>query len=647
MTSSSTAPKPDEAADSKSKHKQKRKQRGPIARFAIRVCRVVGFGYAALVGALLLMESRIVFPAAYMSDSDRAISDHPNIETVTYKSADGTELKGRLRERAGSSRTVIYYHGNGVKAVWLNTKLNHLSDELNATVLAAEYRGYMEDDVTPRSSDVIADSKAARDYMCERYNLRPDEIVLYGSSLGGGCAAAVAADGGAQALILERTFDRLTDVAASKYPFVPVRLLMRNQFDSIQNLQNYSGPLIQVHGEADHLIPIKNARRLFDSVPSKNKFWLAIPNLGHNDGLPFKATETISPGTHGSDFSDEFEHSMKKIFFDQFGEPADVLEVRDVPEPQPARGEVLVRMIASPINPSDLMSIRGIYGSRPQLPAAPGFEGVGIVESSGGGLFGKFLVGKRVAVLNRERGNWGEKSVVGAKQAIPIPDGISDEQAAMFFVNPATAWVMSHDVLKIPRGSWLLQSAAGSSLGRMLIRLSQHEGFQTINVVRRTAAVDALKAATGAQHVIAFDPATQTPAELSSQIAAVDPSLRHGVPFAVDPVGGATGSAIIECLGRNARMLCYGTLDTAPLQFSPRSLMTAASTVSGFWLSVHMSNLSLLKKLKLIKQVGRLIKEGVLTSEVGQEFSLDNVVAATQFAEQTGRGGKALLRISK
>src|SRR5687767_2505817 len=112
---------------------------------------------------------------------------------------------------------------------------------------------------------------------------------------------------------------------------------------------------------------------------------------------------------------------MRAVVFERFGEPAEVLQVRDVPVPEPGRGEVRVRMLASPVNPSDLLEVRGRYSAAPNLPAIPGHEGVGIVESAGGGLLGRFLVGKRVCVLNRKTGNWCEQTVIPARQAIPLP----------------------------------------------------------------------------------------------------------------------------------------------------------------------------------------------------------------------------------
>src|SRR5262249_41221898 len=126
---------------------------------------------------------------------------------------------------------------------------------------------------------------------------------------------------------------------------------------------------------------------------------------------------------------------------------------------------------ASPINPSDLLFAQGSYGRRPSLPATPGFEGVGIVEQAGGGLLGRLRVGRRVAVLNGQGGNWQEQVIISARQAVPVPRALADEQAAAFFVNPASAVIMTRWILKVPRGAWLLQTAAGSALGRMVIRL--------------------------------------------------------------------------------------------------------------------------------------------------------------------------------
>src|SRR4051794_20632989 len=123
---------------------------------------------------------------------------------------------------------------------------------------------------------------------------------------------------------------------------------------------------------------------------------------------------------------------MEAVVCDRWGDPEEVLHLGDVPEPTPGRGEVRVRMLASPINPSDLLMVRGQYGRQPPLPATPGFEGVGVVEA-GSGLLARRVMGRRVAVLGGTTGNWQEKVVIPARQAVPVPRELSDEQAASFF----------------------------------------------------------------------------------------------------------------------------------------------------------------------------------------------------------------------
>src|SRR5438093_6191007 len=120
---------------------------------------------------------------------------------------------------------------------------------------------------------------------------------------------------------------------------------------------------------------------------------------------------------------------MKAIVFDRFGDPAEVLQVRDVPVPEPGRGQVRVRMTASPVNPSDLLVVRGQYGRLPKLPATPGFEGAGVVEAAGPGLLRLLRglrPGRRVAVLNAHGGNWQEQVVLPARQLVPLPADLPD-----------------------------------------------------------------------------------------------------------------------------------------------------------------------------------------------------------------------------
>ncbi len=329
---------------------------------------------------------------------------------------------------------------------------------------------------------------------------------------------------------------------------------------------------------------------------------------------------------------------MKAAVFDRFGPAADVLAVRDVPQPQPGRGEVLVRMIASPVNPSDLLYTEGKYGLKPKLPATPGFEGVGVVEASGGGVLGWLRKGKRVAVVNDGIGNWGEYTVAKARQVIPVPDAIPDEQAACFFVNPTTALVMTRYVLRVPAGAWLLQTAAGSNLGKMVIRLGKQVGFKTVNVVRRAEQADELKQLGADAVILSGDgPVAERVRELTG----------GGVRYALDPVGGATGADAVASLAAGGRCLLYGLLSGEPVPVDPRFLITGSKRVEGFWLADWVKAQRIPTLLRLFRRVGRLIADGTLRSDIAAEYPLDRVADAVRHATSGAKGGKVLVRIAE
>jgi NADPH:quinone reductase-like Zn-dependent oxidoreductase len=331
---------------------------------------------------------------------------------------------------------------------------------------------------------------------------------------------------------------------------------------------------------------------------------------------------------------------MKAIVFDRCGDPAEVLQVREVPAVEPGQGQVRVRMLASPLNPSDLLFVRGQYGRRPTLPATPGFEGVGVVDAAGPGLLRLIRglsPGRRVAVLNSGGGNWQELVVLPARQLVPLSADLTAEQGATFFVNPASALLMTRWILRVPAGAWLIQTAAGSALGRMVIRLGKHFGFRTLNVVRRREQGEELLKA-GADAVLCTN---------DESIAERVPAIvgEAGVRYALDAVGGPTGLQVLQALGAGGRMLVYGTLSSDPMALNPRVLMVGQKRIEGFWLSEWTRQQKSLTMLRLFRQLQRLLRAGVLTSEISASFPLDQIHEAVRQAETPGRQGKILLRM--
>ncbi|MEM1068667.1 MAG: alpha/beta hydrolase [Planctomycetota bacterium] len=277
----------------KPKKKQRTRHRSPMTKAVISTLQFGFIFYAALVIALMLLETRLVYPGAYMGDdAGRQLNASAGIETVEYATTDRLTLSGRLLERPGSDRIVLVFHGNAQKAMWLDGWLLQIAEAFDATTMMAEYRGYA-DEKTPSETGVVADCLAARDFLCERFDKKPTDIILFGRSLGGGCAVAVAASDGAAGLILDRTFDSTVNVAAGKYPFVPVKFLMKNRFDSLARITVYDGPLVSVHGTNDEVIPVENGRRVYDRARGPKR-WIQPENFGHLDPMPIELYQQIA-----------------------------------------------------------------------------------------------------------------------------------------------------------------------------------------------------------------------------------------------------------------------------------------------------------------------------------------------------------------
>ncbi len=166
----------------------------------------------------------------------------------------------------------------------------------------------------------------------------------------------------------------------------------------------------------------------------------------------------------------------------------------------------------------------------------------------------------------------------------------------------------------------------------MVIRLGRHYGFRTINVVRRREQAEELQRE-GADAVVATNEES-----LPERVRAL--TEEEGVRFAMDAVGGATGSEVAGVLGTGGRMLVYGTLSGEPLTIDPRTLMTGQKRVEGFWMSEWVRQQSRITMGLLFTKLGKLIQSGVLATEVGATFPLNDVRAAVQAggACRDGRG---------
>lgn len=224
-----------------------------------------------------------------------------------------------------------------------------------------------------------------------------------------------------------------------------------------------------------------------------------------------------------------------------------------------------------------------------------------------------------------------------AYRLFPVPEGVSDQDAAGYFVNPATAWIMVKYELKVPPGAWLLQSAAGSSLGKMVVKLGKELGFKTINIVRRSETAATLKTL-GADEII--------DASKEDVVARVKEITKGGgVRYAIDAVGGPAVSQVISCLGESGHLLLYGSLDMSPGEFTNRHIIGNGIKIESFALQRWTAGKSGLTMLGLLKEIGKQMQKKVLTTDIAETYPLDRYQEAIVAAETPGRQGKILLKL--
>lgn len=269
-------------------------------RWLIRLLLLPVIGYCTIVGLMAAGETFLVYPGSSYPKGDWEPEGF-SFEEVEFASADGTKLFGWFLPRHPQDRsqeanpsaeppkqqTVLFCHGNAENIAessqWYG---ENYRTSLNADVFVFDYRGYGKSQGTPFEQGVLEDSKAALNLLCERTGREHSEIVIVGNSIGGGPAVYLAAEYGCKALILRRTFTRITDAAQANYPWLPVRMVMRNQYPSITRIKSYEGPLFQSHGDADSLIPFELGKELFEAAPTSNKKFFLVPGMGHLDPLP-------------------------------------------------------------------------------------------------------------------------------------------------------------------------------------------------------------------------------------------------------------------------------------------------------------------------------------------------------------------------
>jgi fermentation-respiration switch protein FrsA (DUF1100 family) len=178
----------------------------------------------------------------------------------------------------GDQPVVIYFHGNGGALADRVPRFAKIADA-GVGLVALSYRGYGGSTGKPTEAGLLNDARAAYAFAAARY---PGRMALWGESLGTGVAIALAAEKPVTRMILESPYTSTLDLAAANYWFLPVRLLMKDQFRSDQRIGSVKAPVLILHGEVDGIIPIQYGERLYAMIPGEKRF-VRFPGGGHND----------------------------------------------------------------------------------------------------------------------------------------------------------------------------------------------------------------------------------------------------------------------------------------------------------------------------------------------------------------------------
>ena len=326
---------------------------------------------------------------------------------------------------------------------------------------------------------------------------------------------------------------------------------------------------------------------------------------------------------------------MRQLQLVAHGEPSDVIELNTVSTPALGDEDVLVSMEAAPLNPSDFLLVRGIYGVRPAFPFSVGAEGVGRVTHTGSKVV-VALQGKRVLILpTYEQGTWADQVVVPVRNIVPMRDDADPLQLSMIGINPATAYLLLSRYVSLMPGDWIAQTAANSAVGQYTVALAKLAGVKTLNVVRREEAAEEVRQSGGDRVVLQGD-------NLHKDIEKALDGKR--LSLVLDMVGGPAVGALAGSLKTGGSIVLYAVLSGQFPAISLKDLIYRDLSLHGFWLVNWIRNAPRTEIQEIYQKLGDLVADGSLSAAVEHVYPLDQFKEAIKRSLRSNRGGKILFQ---
>lgn len=325
---------------------------------------------------------------------------------------------------------------------------------------------------------------------------------------------------------------------------------------------------------------------------------------------------------------------MRSATYNNFGKPSDVLSINDAPTPEPKDNEVRIKTILSSIHNHDLVTIKGEYGNKPDMPATGGSEAVGTIDALGKDVE-DLKEGQRV-VVSGVQGTWAEYFIAPAKSVIPIPDAIDDEMAAQLIAMPMSALLLI-EFLNIEPGQWIIQNAANGAVGESMAMLAPERNINTINLVRsKESEQELIELGITKNNVVTDND------NWKERVQKIVGDAK--ISGAVDAVGGKSGGELLSLLGKHGAMASLGSMSGEPLMLNPSNLIFNLTQVKGFWASDLMQEISADDMQRLMKELIEHAASGKLKLPTGGIYNLDDIQKAVSDDVQSNKKGKVLVK---
>ncbi len=251
-------------------------ERSGAARLAIRVLRWGAIAYGLMLVSAFIGARRLVFPAPTTDAGPLAVG----ARRVELVADDGVAVHAIVFDPPDAEApVVVQFHGNGEVVGW-NQAIGAELRSLGCGAVLVEYRGYgASAGARPSEPGLYADAAAVIRWLSGE-GIARERTALWGFSLGTGVAAEMAARGFASRLVLQAPFTSVPDVAARRVPFLPVRLLLRDRFDTLAKTSRIAVPTLVIHGDADPVVPFEMGERVARAIPAAR--FVAVPHGGHD-----------------------------------------------------------------------------------------------------------------------------------------------------------------------------------------------------------------------------------------------------------------------------------------------------------------------------------------------------------------------------